>query len=195
MVGRGIRSSGVQLANRNAGNSSAAGALANAYGQLGRGELSKVGSQYEQGVQSGNQAQDVFQTQQASGVRNLVGSKEDEVNRIVNSARQSFAELDAQIANASLPDRIAIEQEKEAIRGQVLGQLQQYDQLLSSETAKIAPTSLEQRRTKAAELARAGTDLGANAFNYSTETPLEFQNTGPFASELPIFTAPRRKLA
>jgi hypothetical protein len=195
MVGRGIRSSGVQLGNRNAGSSSAAGALANAYGELGRGELSKVGNQYEQGNQAVADAQNQFQVQQASGIRNLQGSKEENVNKIVNEARNAFASLDAQMAQASLPERIAIEQEKESIRQQILGKLQVFDQQLTSGVAGIAPTSVDQRRTSAAELARAGTDLGSDAFQYSTDVPAQFQGTGPFSSELPLFTMPRRRIA
>ncbi len=191
MVGRGIRSSGVQLGNRNAGNSSAAGALANAYGQLGRGELSKIGNQYEQGNQSVEDAQNAFGIQQASGVRNLQGSKEDSVNQIVSQARSAFAALDAEMQQASLPERIAIEQEKESIRQEILSKLQAFDQKLTEGVGRIAPTSVEDRRIRAAEMARAGTDLGAGAFQYNTEVPAQFQGTGPFSSEIPLFSLPR----
>lgn len=187
MVGRGIRSSGVQLANKNAGDSSAAGALANAYGQIGRGQLSNVGNQYEMAGRDLQQQQDQFNVQQQSGVRAIQGSKNDAVNNIVLGARDAFAQLDAQIANASLPDRIAIEQEKEAIRQQVLGKLQQYDQQLTGGLAAITPTSLEARRTQATELADRG-QAPEEAFQYTDEMPGQWQGTGPFASELPVFT-------
>ncbi len=192
MVSRGIKSGGVMLANKNAGDSSAAGALANAYGSIGRGQLSNVNNQYELGNRDIQQAQDAFGVQQASGVRGIQGSKQEVINNIVGQARNAFANLDAQIANASLPDRIAIEQEKENIRNRVLGHLQQYDQQLTSGLSGIAPTSIEQRRTTATELANKGV-APEDSFTYTDEAPAQFQGSGPFPSELPIFTIPRRR--
>jgi hypothetical protein len=193
MVGRGIRSSSTMLNNKNAGDSSAAGAIANAYGQIGRGELANVGNQYEQGNQGIQQDQDAFAVQQASGIRGLQGSKEDSVNAIVNDARNQFAALDAQIAGASLPDRIAIEQEKEAIRSQILGKLQAFDQQLASGVQGIQASSGDQRREKAAQLGRAGTSLGEGAFNFATQAPAQFQGNAPSGGNLPLFTLPRSK--
>lgn len=194
-VGRNIRSSGVALANRNAGDSSAAEALARAYGDVGKRSLSNVGNQYEMGNEDLKMAQADFNTQQAAGSRRLDTGKTQAVNQIVADARDKFAQLDAYAADKSLPERIAIEQEKEKVRSQVLEQLQQYDQLLQEESAKVAPTNIDQRRAEAQRLQGLGTDLGADAFNFTTETPGQFQNTGPFASELPIFTMPRRRTA
>lgn len=194
-VGRGIKSSGVLLANRNAGSSSASGALANAYGEQGRRQLSSVGNQYA----LGNEDIKLDQTNLDESRNAYVGRKYGEtknqaVNNIVMQARDKFAQLDAAMANASLPDRIAIDQERENVRSQVLGQLQQYDQLLQSETGKIHATSQDQRREEAQRLATAGTDLGSDAFQYTTEAPTQFQN-GPFASDLPLFSLNKRKFA
>lgn len=97
------------------------------------------------------------------------------------------------MANASLPGRIAIDQEREKVRQQVVGQLQGLDAQLNSGVAGIQAQSEDQRMEKASQLGRAGTDLGADAFQYSTEIPLEQQNTGPFASELPLFSLNRGK--
>ena len=192
-VGRGIKSSGVMLANRNAGDSSAAQALANAYGDQGRRQLSGIGNQYEMGNQDIQSAQNAFAIQQASGVRNLQGSKDDFVNKLALDTRNSLAALDAQIAGESLPNRIAIEQEKEAVRTRAIQALQQYDAQLQSGVQGIQATGADQRRAKAAELMNAGTNLGADAFNYSTEVPTQFQGTGPFSSELPLFSLARGK--
>lgn len=192
MVGRGIRSGGVMLANKNAGDSSAAGALAHAYGQLGRQQMANVGNQYALGQQDVQAAQDAFAVQQASGVRNIQGTKNDAINNIVNDARNKFAALDAQIANANLPNRIAIEQEKEKVRQSAINALQQYDSQLNSGIAGIQPLSADQRRANAADLAHQGTDLGADAFNYNTEAPAQFTGTGPWSSALPLFSTKNR---
>lgn len=191
MVGRGIKSGGMMLGNRNAGSSSAVQGIADAYGQLGRQQLSGVGNQYALGNEDIKTAQDTFNTQEASGVRRLQGSKNDIVNNIVLDARDKFAQLDASMATASLPDRIAIEQEKENVRNQVLGQLQGYDSQLSQGVAGVAPTNQDQRMSEATRLGAAGTDLGADAFNFTDQAPLQLQGQGPAGSNLPIFTLAR----
>lgn len=192
MVGRGIKSGGVTLANKNASNSSASEALAKAYGDIGRRQLSSVGNQYAQGQDAVASAQADFETQRAGQVRHIGENKAQVVNNIVADARDKLAALDGQIAGANLPNRINIEQEKEAIRQAALQQLQQYDQVLSQGVAGINATSTDARRGKAAELANAGT-APENAFDYTTQTPVQFQDTGPFASGLPIFTSNRAR--
>ena len=192
MVGRGIQSGGVALANRNAGNSSAAGAIAQAYGQLGQRQLSSIGNQYAQNaddiaVDQGNQDWNV---QQAPNKFHL--GLMDNVNSIVNDARNQLASLDSQIAQANLPQRIAIEQEKENIKNQVLGKLQQYDSQLQTGAGGIKASSFDERRTKANEQLSAG-QADPNLFSYSTEAPAQFQGTGPTASNLPLFTLNRRR--
>src|SRR6266536_776675 len=188
MVGRGIRSGGVQLANRNAGDSSASQALADAYGTLGREQLSNVGNQYAQGQNAINEQQMGFADQQAQGLRHLDESKTNVINNIVSSARTQLANLDASIAGMALPDRINVEAEKEKIRQQAVNALQQYDSQLSQGVAGIGPSSQEARAGQANQLALAGT-APTNAFNFSAEAPAQFQN-GPFPSSLPLFLAP-----
>lgn len=187
MVGRGIKSGGVMLANKNAGDSSAAGAIAGAYGQLGRSQMGNVGNQYEAGNRDIANQQQMFAEQQASGLRHLSENKDQIVNKIVGDAQAQLAALDGQIAGASLPNRIQMEQEKTNIRNAALGQLQQFDAQLNTGVAGIKATTGDERRTAAQQALSAGTDLGKNAFNYTTEAPAQFQN-GPFASALPIFT-------
>ncbi len=193
MVGRGIKSGGVMLAGKNAGSSSAAQGIANAYGEQGRRQLSSIGNQYELGNQDVQQAQDAFGVQQASGVRAIQGSKNDAINNIVNAAQDKFYALDGQMANASLPDRIAIEQEKQSVRNQVMQQLQGFDSQLQQGVQGIRATSADDRRAKGQQLAQAGTQLGADAFNYTDETPLDLQGTGPSASPLPLYTLGRKQ--
>lgn len=194
MVGRGIRSGGVTLANRNAADSSGAEAIARAYGELGRQQLSGVGNQYEVANRDTGLQQADLNEQSAAGVRRLQENKTQAVNNIVLQARNAFAQLDAQAAQASIPQRIQIEQEKEAVRQQVLQQLSQYDQQLEQGVSGVQPTSQGQRLTTANELATAG-QAPANSFAFNTQAPAELQGSGPFASSLPIFTQPRRRTA
>lgn len=195
MVGRGIKSAGVMLAGKNAGNSSAAGALANAYGDQGRRQLGSIGNQYEMGNQDIANQQEAFDIQSQQGVRELQGKKDEFINSTVLEARNQLAALDAQIAGKSLPQRIAIEQEKEQVRQSLLQKLQGFDAQLTSGRAGIKPLTVDQRREQAQQMQQAGQSLGADAFNYTTETPGQFQGTGPFPSELPLFTLGKRRVA
>ncbi len=196
MVGRGIQSSGVTLANRNAGDSSAAGALAGAYGQLGQRQMANVGNQYELGNKDIALEQQGLDQQRATGARKIDESKQMYINDIVGSASEKFAQLNSDAANASIPDRIAIEQEKEAIRQQVIGALQQYDQTLQSGMQGVQASSVDQRRAEALKLRDAGTQLGADAFNFTTEAPMNVQGGVAPGGGLPIFTMPRgRRMA
>lgn len=196
MVGRGVKSSGVMLGNKNAGNSSAAGALAGAYGDIGRRELASVGNQYEMGNEEVRLQQGALDQQRESGARKLNTSKTQTINDIVSQARDKFAALDAAMADKSLPERIAIDQEKESVRQQILQSLQAYDQQLQEGLGGIKANSADDRRAEASRLGAAGTDLGKDAFTYTTETPAELQGTGPFASSLPLFSAqkPRKDI-
>lgn len=190
-VGRGIKSGGVLLNNKNAANSSAAEALARAYGEVGRQQLSSVGNQYAQNQRGIDQSQLSFDEQAAQGVRHLQEGKTAAVNQIVSDARNQLAALNAAAAKATLPDRIDIEREKEVIKAKVLAQLQQYDQQIQNAPGSVSPLGQDQRAIQANQLAQAGA-APENAFNFTSEVPAQYQNTGPFASELPIFTYNKR---
>lgn len=192
MVGRGLQSGGVQLANKNASDSSAAEGLARAYGDIGQRELNTQGNQYEQENRQIGLAQEDLGRQTATGLRKLGDSKMSIVNNIVSQARGSLAQLDAAMAQASLPDRVSIEQEKENIKNEVLGILSEFDSMLASETGSIKPTSVDDRRRTAFGLANAGV-AAENPFDFNTEVPAQFQGTGGFSAGLPVFTQPRRR--
>jgi len=187
MVGRGIRSGGVTLAGRNAGNSSAAQAIAGAYGELGRGQLSKVGNQYEKAAGDIDLTQQDLAYQIAQAPEKFRLGLMQNVDNIVATARDKLSQLDASMASASLPDRIAIDQERQNIKNQVLGVLDQYNGKLSQGLQGIQGAGMDDIRGRANSQLAAG-QAPANAFNYTTDTPTALQGTGPFASELPIFT-------
>jgi hypothetical protein len=193
MVGRGIRQGGTMLAGKNATDSSAAEGIARAYGDIGRRQLSGVGNQYELANRDLGLEQSSFDTQRAAGARHLDENKVQAVNGIVTDARNRLASLDAAMADANVPTRIQLEQEKEAIKQETLGILSQYDQQLAQGSAGVNPTSTEDRRRTAADLATRGV-AASNPFDFTAQAPAQFQNTGPFASELPLFSLrPRRQ--
>ncbi len=193
MVGRGIKSTGVMLGNRNAGDSSAAAALAGAYGELGQRQMANVGNQYEMGNMDVESQQRTFDVGKRRGMEELQIGKQDFVTGLVNETQSIMANLNARLVDASLPDRIAIEQEKAAVQNQANAALQQYDQQLSSGAGGIQGSSREQRMTMANDLRSKGTDLGEGAFDFTQQAPTNFQGSAPSGGNLPLFTMPRRR--
>lgn len=193
MVGRGIKSTGVMLGNKNAGDSSAAGALASAYGELGQRQMANVGNQYEMGNMDITAQQNTFDTSKRRGMEELQIGKQDFVTNLVNEAQATLADLNSKLADASLPDRIAIEQEKAAVRNRANTALQQYDQQLQSGYGGVQASSVDQRRSVANDLRQKGTDLGAGAFDFTQQAPMQFQGNAPSGGNLPLFTLPRRR--
>lgn len=194
MVGHGLQSGGVILANKNASDSSASQALANAYGQLGREQLSSVGNQYAQGQNAVQNSQANLDTQTAAGIRHIQDSKTQVVNGIVSAAQQQLGALNTAMAYASLPDRINIAQEMDKVRTDAAGQLQQYDALLNQGTAGIKPQDAQTNLTQANTLATAGV-APENSFEYTSQAPAQFQGTGPLPSSLPLFQLNRKQTA
>lgn len=193
MVGQGIRSGGVMLSNKNAADSSAAQGIANAYGQLGRGQLGQIGNQFAnaQGQVDLSQATDTRHLHEKEA--QLPSSISDTVNGIVTSAQQQLAAIDSQMANLSLPDRVNMETEKQRIKNEVMGKLQGFDKMLSTQgNAALTPIGQNDALQQAAQQFQAGA-APTNAFNFDQLPAAQFQNTGPFASGLPIFTFPGAK--
>jgi hypothetical protein len=187
MVGRGLRSGGTMLANKNALSSSAAQAIAMAYGDIGHREMNKVGNQYELQNREIGLDQDTLNRSKATGLRKFGESEQSSVLGIVNDARNKFASLDAAMVDADMPTRIAIEQEKAKVQQQVQGILGRYDTELNQGAGAINPTSSDARRATAYDLANKGVSA-ANPFDFSSEVPTQFQGTGPFSSEIPLFS-------
>lgn len=186
MVGRGLRSGGVMLANKNATTSSAADELARAYGDIGRRNLSGVGNQYALGQNDIKLQEDALTQANATELRHAKENKTNIINSIVGDAINKLTALNQAAASANLPDRVDVEARKAEITNQALAALSAYDNVLSAGIASNAPATTEQNRATAAKLSQAGT-APDNAFSFDTSIPAQFQGTGPFASQFPIF--------
>ncbi len=192
-VSRGTRSAGVMLGQKNASNSSAAAAIANAYGDIGNRDLQKV----EQGYQVNNEgiksSQENFIQDRNTKVKRTQESKANIVNNIVIEAADKLQALDAQIAGASLPNRIALEQEKSRIRSEAQSKLSAYDSKLN-EASGLSGYSDEQRLTRAQELAQLGTRAD-QPFQTSGEVNMQAQSQyDPSAGGLPLYSLPKRRI-
>jgi hypothetical protein len=184
MVGQGIRSGGVMLAGKNAGSSSGAEAIANAYSQLGQEQASGVNNQYGQAQNQIGLEQSQLEASKALQLGKFNDHKTMVANSIIDDARGKIAALNEAAANASITDRLDIAAEIENVRNTANSQLQQYDALINN--ARGASSS-DARRQEAQKLATSGVGP-TNEFKYSTETPTQFQNSGPWASEMPLWT-------
>lgn len=185
-VGTGIRSGGVKLSNMNSVDSSASDAIARAYGEIGRRQMSDVGNQYE--AERGNigVAQTDLETQRAAGLRRFSSAEEAAINSIISDATDKLTALDTAMANASLPERIVLDREKQNIRASVTSILSAYTGDKGTANT-INPMAEGDRMTEATKRFNAG-QVPATQFNYTTDTPTSFMGSGPYASELPIFT-------
>lgn len=192
MVGRGVRSLGTMLGQRNAAGGSAMEQGARAYGDFGRRQMAGIGNQFEQENRQIGLGQEDLERARASGLGNFERDKANQVDSIILQARNQLAALDAAMAEANITERFQIEQEKEAIRSQVSGILSQFDPTLQQGVAGVQPTSQQARQQTAFGLANAGQGA-TNPFDFTTQVPAAFQNMGGSSSGLPIYTLPRRR--
>lgn len=194
MIGRGVKSAGNYLGGRNAGSSSASGEIAKAYGDIGRRNMSSVGNEYSAGQEQLGVDQNIFNTDAESSLNRFKLNMDEQINGQVESARAALTDLDVQMQNASLPDRIAIDQEKNRIKSELIAKLQGFDQQARQARASAQVTNTDQNRATAQTNLAAG-QAPADMFSFTDQAPLEMQDSGPSASGLPIFTNNKRRLA
>lgn len=191
-VGRGIRGGGVMLANRNAGTSSASEALARSWSDFGMRENNGLNNQYEQAQNSLAGDQTAFDDSMNENYRKLGESKVDYVNSIVNDAVTRLSELNSKAVSAQLPDRIDIEAEKTRIRNETLAALTEYDATLKTGKDNNKKKDNGWAKGEAARLKNAGV-TSSNPFDFTSQLPGQFNNTGPFPTENPVFASQQVK--
>ena len=191
-VSRGIKSAGVMLGQKNASNSSAASAIANAYGDIGNRDNMKVEQGYQVNNENINTDLNNFTQDTQRTARRIEEDKNNIINTIVNDATSQLQALDAQIAGASLPGRIAIEQEKNRIRSEASGKLSAYDAQLN-QARGLQGMTLDQRRAEAQRLASLGM-AAENPFQFQPEANMQAQADPQADYGLPIYTLPKRRV-
>jgi hypothetical protein len=184
MVGRGIKSAGVMLGNKNAGNSSAAQGIADAYGKLGTQQMQNVNNQFGIAQNQIGLEQTNLNEAAARQLGRFHDQKTNIVNDIVTEAEKQIAGINAFAATASLPDRLAAQQEIDRIKGDAMAKLQVHDSKVGGRKAAQTPDEI---RTEANRLASAGV-ASTTPLQFTTEAPLTFQGQAPAGGTLPIFT-------
>jgi hypothetical protein len=191
MVGRGIRSGGAMLANRNAGDSSATGAIARAYGDLGQREQSNVNNQFATDARQLDMTQEGINTGRNSAKRQFNLDNQNTVDSITRDAEAAFQSLNDAAAGAGILERIQIEQEKEAIRSQTLAKLAELDASLGG-IDTVGSIGQDAARSQATQRNAAGA-VGGENYSYNTEAPMGFQ--GAQVGQLPIYSNRRNRRA
>lgn len=191
-VGRGITSAGVMLGQKNAGSSSAAGAIANAYGQIGNRDIQKVEQGYGVNQEGINLEQQNFNESNQIKTKRIEEDKSNIINDIAKEAETQLKALNAKVAGASLPNRIAIEQEKNRIISQATSKLSEYDRFLN-QSRGLAGRDANANRAEAQRLQGIGV-AAEQPFQFQQQDNMQQQMQGPAGGNLPLYTLPRKRL-
>lgn len=190
MVGTGVRSAGVVLANKPGASTSSAGeGVARAYGQVGAREMTKVNNQAAQGKHAIDLDQAEFNEEVTMDARHLSENKTRIVNDIATETAGKIASLNAAAASASLSDRLDIEGEKARVRNEALARLSTLDQRIQGIQGSAKPSDPNSWNATATAMANDGVAAN-NPFDFQTGTPAEFAGTGQFEGPLPLFRRP-----
>jgi hypothetical protein len=194
MIGRGIQSGSTMLANRNALDSSAAGAIARAYGQLGQRQQSGVNTQFQTAERQNQAAQQSLEQAKSQTIERKKFEYSQQAQNIAEDAARQMQALNEAAAGAGIGDRINIDAEKQNLRSQAIAQLAELDRQLAG-VSGIQGASQEQIMSQAGERQRAG-QAPANMFDMGALTPEQqmAQQPGAQLGQLPIYSTRRRGL-
>ena len=194
MIGRGIQSGSTMLANRNALDSSAAGAIARAYGQLGQRQQTGVNTQFQTAERQNQAAQQALEQAKSQTIERKKFEYSQQAQNIAEDAARQMQALNEAAAGAGIGDRINIDAEKQNLRSQAIAQLAELDRQLAG-VSGIQGASQEQIMSQAGERQRAG-QAPANMFDMATITPEQqmAQQPGAQLGQLPIYSTRRRGL-
>lgn len=190
-VRNGIRQGFSRLAQGNAVDSSAAGALGSAYSQLGNSKARGVNNQAAIQSNTLDQQQSALNRQRDQGVNDFHRTRDQAVNAIGADVRGKLAALDQTAAGLSLPDRISIDQEKQRIVNEGLQGLSDVDSWLQNQLATVNPQTQDQVIAAANNLRTLGTGTGTP---FDTGQFDQQQVVGPSVDQLPIFVSRRRRV-
>jgi hypothetical protein len=194
MIGRGIQSGSTLLANRNALDSSAAGAIARAYGQLGQRQQTGVNTQFQTAERQNQAAQQALEQAKAQTIERKRFEYSQQAQNIAEDAARQMQALNEAAAGAGIGDRINIDVEKQNVRSQAIAQLSELDRQLGGVSA-VQGASQEQIMQQAGERQRAG-QAPAGMFDMTAITAEQqmTQQPGAQLGQLPIYSTRRRGL-
>lgn len=185
-VRSGLKQGGARLAAANATDSSATGALARAYQQVGAGKTRGLNNQAAIKTNEIDNQQATLQRGIERQKEDLGTAKNNEAARIGRDVQNQLTALDRQAQGLSLPGRVAIDQEKQNIINAGMAQLNQLDGFFQGELNKIHQQTSDETSQQARQLQLAGT-ASSNPF---TVQPFEQQQVqGAPIDQLPLFTS------
>lgn len=181
----GVRNANSLLAGRNAGGATVGTEIAKYLQGQGRQQASRVNNDYDIAQLDIANQQEALDVGRNSQLRGFEQDKQASINNIVDAAELGLAEINSAMANASLPDRISLQEEKNAILNRVTSQLSQFDQMLNQGASSVRSRGVDDRRAEAARQR----DLGVGAYDdtaYDFETAQATPNNTQ--TDLPLFT-------
>lgn len=188
-VRNGLQSGATRLSNANALESSAAGALAQAYNKIGNSKAQGVNNQAFLDNRNTDITQQNLDLQRSQGVTDFHRQRDEIVSNIGSQVRQQLAQLDQQAAGLNLPGRVAIDQEKQKVLNAGQGAINAANSWLDSKLGGIHPENTDAVKAAAAKLRTAGYDTG-NPFNAGLGDISVNSTAGGGApiSQLPFYT-------
>jgi hypothetical protein len=192
-VRNGLKQGYSRLAQGNALDSSAAGALGQLYSQSGANKSRSVNNQSAIQGNTIDQNLNQLNSQRDLDVNSFRRTRDQQVAAIGSSIRAQLAALDNQAAGLNLPGRIDINARKQQLIDQGNAQVAGVDSWLQGQLGGVNPEGQDQILADANKLRLLGT---------GTPTPFDtggpIQQTpvsGPAIDQLPIFTSRKRQLA
>lgn len=184
-VRNGLKSGASMLANKNALGSSAARAIAEAYGTEGGNRTRKVNNQASLQGREIDTQQESLDLQRGQGRTDFSRSRDDMVATIGQQVRAQLADLEDQAMQigATGPQ---VEAERQRIIDEGIGQLNEVDAWLQQMLGGVGRQDMDTTRKNAVALRQGGAEMTPFEFG-------EFQTgfNGPAINQLPIFLRPR----
>lgn len=188
-VRNGLHSGATQLANMNAGESSAAGEIGKTYGNIGNSRMRAVGNDAFLKNRDINTQQDQLELQKNQGNTDFHRQRDDMVSTIGQQVRSQLASLDAQGQGVGLAGKVAIDAEKQKVIDAGMAKLNGVDSWLQSQLGTIAPQDDATTRTNAIALQQGGQG-NVTPFDFGGDPTQTVQ--GPAIDQLPLMVRSKK---
>ena len=197
MIGTGIRSGLTRLGNKNSGDSSAAQVMAGAVADYGNKEQQSANNEFELKNEDLNTAETRLKEKTKLKQQELTTGWQGKIDELISGAQNAFAALNDEAANADLPTRIEIENEKQQLKTNLTNQLKALDDIMAGGGEGYTGVNDLKAQTPEYIMGEANRQnlAGATApgFNYSSEIPTYVANSGGNTANLPLYSTRRLK--
>lgn len=189
-VRQGIKSGGVYLANANALDSSASGALAKAYARQGGMQLNQASNQAALKGQEYDTTQANLERQKNDTLRSLSLFRNNEVDRIGRELEAKLQAVEQDAAGKGATGFLNVLEQKNSVTNDAYARLDRLDQVLKDRMAAAKSLTPEQINAQSVQADQAG--AAANPFDYNPTTVIAPGGV-PQTQIQPLSIAPRKQ--